>query len=246
MRIKLHVKHSTSPIAFADWCFMQYAFAENDRILELGCGNGAQWRGRVQTLPAGAVLALTDLSPGMVETVWQAYGAYPRVLAHRMDIQEIPYPAGSFDSVIANHMLYHVPDLPAALAEVRRVLRPNGVFYCTTNGEYSIHGYLHDALLRFDPTLDVFGETLSFTLQNGEAQLHKHFADVRLAAFPDSLRVTDTRDLIGWIVSSPFMQEFAPDAIARLFDWFEAIRIREGAILIPKETGMFVSHGQAT
>ncbi|MCE5343268.1 MAG: class I SAM-dependent methyltransferase [Eubacteriales bacterium] len=103
-RIKLHAKHSTSPTAFADWCFAQYSFSENDRILELGCGNGAQWCGRAGNLPAGAMLVLSDLSAGMVEAARQANAGHPRILAQQMDIQAIPYPAESFDRVIANHI----------------------------------------------------------------------------------------------------------------------------------------------
>jgi len=47
----------------------------------------------------------------------------------RIDVQAIPYNDASFDVVIANHMLYHVPDLPKALAEIRRVLRPGGLLH---------------------------------------------------------------------------------------------------------------------
>ena len=48
---------------------------------------------------------------------------------------EIPYEAHSFDAVIANMMLYHVPDIDRALAQIRRVLKPDGWFACAMNGE---------------------------------------------------------------------------------------------------------------
>ena len=64
----------------------------------------------------------------MVETVRAVYGGMPGVKAELIDIQQIPYPDGSFDTAIANFMLYHVPDLPRAIGEVRRVLRPGGRF----------------------------------------------------------------------------------------------------------------------
>ena len=44
----------------------------------------------------------------------------------KIDAQSIPYEKDSFDAVIANHMLYHVPDLARTLSEIRRVLRPEG------------------------------------------------------------------------------------------------------------------------
>ena len=46
------------------------------------------------------------------------------------DIQNLPYPDESFDVVIANMMLYHVPDIARGLSEVRRVLRRDGRFFC--------------------------------------------------------------------------------------------------------------------
>ena len=42
-----------------------------------------------------------------------------------LDLQALPFPEACFDAVIANHMLYHVPDRPRALAEVQRVLKPH-------------------------------------------------------------------------------------------------------------------------
>jgi len=45
----------------------------------------------------------------------------------RMDLLDIPYPTGSFDVVIANHVLEHVADDTRALAEIRRVLKQGGV-----------------------------------------------------------------------------------------------------------------------
>ena len=51
-----------------------------------------------------------------------------------LDAQALTYPAGAFDAVIANHMLYHVADKARAFAELRRVLVPGGRLYAATNG----------------------------------------------------------------------------------------------------------------
>ncbi len=61
------------------------------------------------------------------------------VVGHRADyrvadIRALPFEDESFDGVVANHMLYHVPDRPQALAEIRRVLRSAGRVFATTNG----------------------------------------------------------------------------------------------------------------
>ena len=51
-----------------------------------------------------------------------------------VDAQLIPYEKHTFNVVIANYMLYHVPDLAKALSEIRRVLQPKGRLYATTVG----------------------------------------------------------------------------------------------------------------
>ncbi len=52
---------------------------------------------------------------------------YPQTTdIEKMDILAIPYPAGRFDLVIANHVLEHVADDQAALVEIHRVLKPGG------------------------------------------------------------------------------------------------------------------------
>lgn len=55
------------------------------------------------------------------------------------DAQALPFADATFDAVIANHMLYHIPDLPRALAEIRRVLKPAGRFYASTIGREHMH-----------------------------------------------------------------------------------------------------------
>ncbi len=48
-RITLHTKYSTSKISVHDWFFEQYQLKPGCRILELGCGTGAQWDGRIES-----------------------------------------------------------------------------------------------------------------------------------------------------------------------------------------------------
>ena len=44
------------------------------------------------------------------------------------DIQNLPFPDGSFDVAVANWVLYHVQDRALAIAELARVLTPTGRF----------------------------------------------------------------------------------------------------------------------
>jgi ubiquinone/menaquinone biosynthesis C-methylase UbiE len=69
----------------------------------------------------GAVIGV-DLSAGMLERA-RAAGAWPLLQA---DAARLPLAAGSVDLVVSRGVLHHLPDVPAALAEWRRVLRPGG------------------------------------------------------------------------------------------------------------------------
>ena len=126
-RVALHARFSTSPIDWQRWVFDQLALPADARVLELGSGPGWLWRGNVERIPAGWTVTLSDFSPGMVETARAALAdSKPALRFEQIDAQAIPFEDATLDAVIANHMLYHVPDRAAALAEIRRVLVPGG------------------------------------------------------------------------------------------------------------------------
>ena len=75
-------------------------------------------------------MTLTDISPAMVDAAREQLDDVCGVKFEFADIQNLPYPDASFDVVIANMMLYHVPDIARGLSEVRRVLRRDGRFFC--------------------------------------------------------------------------------------------------------------------
>ncbi|MBA2446217.1 MAG: class I SAM-dependent methyltransferase [Nocardioidaceae bacterium] len=78
--------------------------------------------------PDDAVVA-TDLPLRFVElTAARGTNAYVA------DVMRLPWADSSFDAVVAMWMRYHVPDLHQGLAEIRRALRPGGVFVAATNG----------------------------------------------------------------------------------------------------------------
>jgi len=94
---------------------------EGERTLEVGAGLGTQIR--YERVPQ-AEWAAVDVRASMVE---QLRREFPDVRAHVADCQaELPFPDHAFDRVLAVHVLEHMPNLPPALYEIRRVLRPEG------------------------------------------------------------------------------------------------------------------------
>lgn len=241
IRINLHKKHSTNKQGFIPWLFEKYTFIDGSRILELGCGNATQWDNNISKLPSNCTLILSDFSDGMVKTAWERHGSNKNTIAQRIDIQNIPFPDDCFDMVIANHMLYHVPDLHKALFEVHRVLRKGGKFYSSTNGNGGMRTYLYDVRKMINPHIPELSSGFSFSLQNGKEMLNNYFAEVQRYDFEDSLHITETQDLIDWMRSTITISNYSEDDYDALYNFFEEIRTKEGAIDIPKEVGLFIS-----
>jgi ubiquinone/menaquinone biosynthesis C-methylase UbiE len=95
-------------------------------VLELAAGTGAF---TAAIAPEVGALIATDYAQAMVDALAARVRAagLTNVTCARVDLYELPYPAARFDAVVAANVLHLVPDLPAALASVRRVLRPDGV-----------------------------------------------------------------------------------------------------------------------
>lgn len=230
-RIGIHEKYSRNKQGFGPWIVSQYALSPGMAVLELGCGTGSMWRGA--TLPEGCRLTLTDLSEGMLETARANTAHLPEVDCRLADAQDIPFADGSFDVVIANMMLYHVPDIQRALGEIRRVLRPGGVFYAATYGEHGVT----------EAAAEMLGVRLEgnhrFTLQNGAEQLSRVFRQVERSLYDDALDVTDPADLVAYLRSMASMEVLTSVSDETLLAAFRA-RMTDGVLRLPKEYGLFI------
>jgi SAM-dependent methyltransferase len=153
------------------------------------------------------------------------------------DVQDLPFPDRSFDAVIANFMLYHVPDRPRALAEIHRVLGPTGRLYAMTNGARHMRE-LKDLVNSVAPGA-VRTEELGFSLENGAAQLASWFDHIHLARYPDTLIVTEAEPLLAYVRS--YMTAVSADQERALRARIEAELAVHGAVRIGKDSGMF--HG---
>jgi ubiquinone/menaquinone biosynthesis C-methylase UbiE len=136
-RANLHRLYSTSPHDWQAWVFDQMALQPGMAVLECGCGPGWLWRSNLDRIPPNCQITLSDFSDGMVAEAEAALAQSGHDFRFQtVNIEDIPFADNSFDVVVANHMLYHVPHLAAALAEVRRVLRPNGDFGKLSTGDF--------------------------------------------------------------------------------------------------------------
>jgi ubiquinone/menaquinone biosynthesis C-methylase UbiE len=95
-------------------------------LLDLCCGTGLVGAAGAQR---GALSTGLDFSPGMLA---RARANHPELRFDKGDAEALPYRDHSFDSVVSNFGLHHVPKPERAVAEAMRVLRPGGRFGFTT------------------------------------------------------------------------------------------------------------------
>jgi malonyl-CoA O-methyltransferase len=109
-----------------------FAFAPRV-VLDLGAGTGRASAALRRQYPRALVLAL-DLSPGMLRAAGRHLRPWRRFARVCADAQRLPLATASVDLVFSSLMLQWCEPPDAALAEVRRVLKPDGFFAFSTFG----------------------------------------------------------------------------------------------------------------
>ena len=146
-------------------------------------------------------MTLGDVSQGMVEQARRnlAESGHPFAFG-RFDAQAIPFSEGSFDAVIANHMLYHVPDRQRTYAEVQRVLKPGGHFYAAANSRDTM-GQIRELEARVGIAggAQGFHSSSAFFLESGAAVLAPWFSRIALHRQEEAPLVTEAQPLIEYI-----------------------------------------------
>lgn len=236
-RIDLHQRYSLNPYGWFPWLFDRLHFPDGSAILELGCGAGNLWLVNRARLVPGWRLTLSDFSPGMLGQARQNLATVYPINFSVIDAQAIPFESNRFEVVIANHMLYHVPDRPAALAEIRRVLKPGGRFYTSTIGMHHL-AEIAELVKRFDANLQWWGVQMNaFTIENGAEQLLPWFQNIQVDRYEDALLVTESQALVDYLVSGRLGV-----SIERLPDFTRFVQSefnqRQGSFYITKASGL--------
>ena len=239
-RAVIHQRFSTNPYGWFKGVFDTLLnLPDHTQILELGCGHGLLWKENIERIPAGWSITLSDLSSGMLDAAWRNLVVTGRAFKfEEIDAQSIPYADETFDAMIANHMLYHVPDRPKAIAEIKRVLKPDGRLIATTVGEHHMKEMM-DLYRRVHVSKTWESFANPFVLENGQEQLAPFYAQVRLSRYQDNLHVTEIEPILAYIRSSIRVTELSEQELVNLQQDLEKELKQKGSIFISKDSGLF-------
>lgn len=239
-RIALHRDFSTNPYPWQKWVYDQLEMSGTESVLEIGCGPANLWAENLGRSERPFQLFLSDLSTGMLQVASSRFPKSSMIHFLAADAQAFPFPSDSFNLVVANHMLYHVPDIQQSLAEIARVLKPDGRLAAATNGTKHMH-QLHTLLSELQPGYQSSALTRRFSLENAPGMLAEHFSHVELKEYHSHLHVTDGEALMRYIQSMWLVDPATSAAI------YEKARQRidnqiksHGYMQIDKSMGLFM------
>jgi SAM-dependent methyltransferase len=242
-RVALHAKHTVAEQPWFEWVADQLEWPPGGDVLEVGCGSGLLWTNIAPLLPE-LRLTLTDISEGMLDAATAAvapFGNLELVEARTADAQALPFDDDSFDVVVANHMLYHVPDRPRALRELARIVRTDGVLMAATNGARHLEQVSK-------ASREVFGwSTMDFVdrrfgRSTGGELLDVSFADVEWRAYPSALACDEPEDVYNFIASASSMQQATAQQMQALRDVIRRMFEEGGGVLrSANDSGCFLA-----
>ena len=201
----------------------------DETILDIGCGNG-MYLGVLRSRGHRGLICGGDFSAGMLRSAQPAAGAAPLLAS---DVQAIPFADDTFDVTLAMHMLYHVPDRPLAIRELRRVLRPGGVALVVTNSETHFQE-LDDLLVECAAAATNITRLparshIHFTAESGAQELAAEFSSVESRDFVSELAVDQVGPALDYARS---MSMFVADTEGQLDAVLEELERRVAASIV--------------
>ena len=207
-RQDIHLQYSVPKVDFPAWVITRIQWRGDESVLDVGSGSGTYFNALKGHLPNISYYGL-DRSAGMLAT----HNASAHLLT--ADAQHLPFADTTFDVVMANHMLYHVPDIDMAIREMKRVLKPGGIIVAATNSVQTMREFL--ALLNRGMLLlstpgnihrrPIQPDSMRFSLENGVRQLSKHFYAVVRHDLPGELIFPKVEPVMAYMESMRSLRE---------------------------------------
>ncbi len=243
-RIQLHHKYSLNKQGWFHWLYEQCHFHDGETVLEIGCGDGTLWTSNQTRFPSSLSVTLSDLSDGMLRdarrnlTENNIRSGFTFIAA---DAAALPFNDNSFDVVLANHVLFYCSDIGKVCDEIKRVLKPDGIFIASTYGKAHMQE-ISRLVADFDPRIVLSADKLyeRFGKENGGAYLAPLFPHTQWLDYEDGLFVTEAEPLISYILSCHGNQN--QYLLNRYGDFRSYVRQKvQHGFSVTKEAGIFIA-----
>lgn len=213
------------------------------RICEMGFGSGWLIQEMLQNLPEAELYAF-DQSASYVLNARSVLPA--RVHVIRGDMEELPFAHAAFDVIVTCWTLYFMQDIDAALAGMKRCLRPGGrLVAATVAPDHMIeHEDMATDAVRaagYEREPDM---SMRFDLETGEPYMRRHFRHVELRPWSGELALPDIESAMElWDAYTPDGLSSEVEPLARVeYERLAAERLRrDGTIRVRRHDGAFVA-----
>lgn len=243
VRIQTHEKYTQPKVDFLSFVLDQIAWTGQETVIDVGCGAG------VYVEPARkrcSIYYACDLSFGMLQDL-----SVPVLSRVNLDAQQLPFTDETADVILANHMLYHVPDQDAAVAAIYRVLKPGGYLLAATNSADNMPELteIRQAIIeKFAFSLPkLSGSRLNFNLENGHQVLERHFNSVVRRDLESALVFRSSQPVVDYInTSRDYYMGIKPGGVqwqtveAAIHEAVNGRIAKNGQFRVQKLTGVFV------
>ena len=196
------------------------------RVLDFGCGPGTITVGLAKAVEPGEVHGI-DLEGSQIDLARSAAqaGGHGNVTFHVGDVTDLPFEDDSFDAAHCHAVLMHIPDTPAVLSEVMRVLKPGGIV--SSREMFVSSSFLEPSDENTDAAWATFGRLLA--ANGGHPQLGRELKSTFLEAGFSDIHTGASFDFFGSAADVAFFHAF-------IMDWFYS----------PAVVGAAVKYGLAT
>ncbi len=133
-------------IAFLKQIVPTFHLKRGQKILDVGTGTGILIPFLLKAVGSTGYVAAVDYSEKMVEKCRAKYGKYPNVNIMVKEVENLPFPAETFDAITCFGLFPHLENKKKALCEMNRVLKPQGkliIAHALSSKEIASHH--HDA-----------------------------------------------------------------------------------------------------
>ncbi len=252
IRQETHARYTVPDRSFVDWVLDRVEWRGDEAVLDVGCGTGLYYDKLIEQQPN-----IRYVGMDLIDVMLRGHAGHDTGKGLLQgDAQQLPFATASFDVVMANHMLYHVDNVEIAVAELARVLRPNGVLIVAANSintmpEMQVLMRRAIVLLTRGGAAQVRAPELPsdrFALENGTRLLSRYFYAVVRHDLPSALVFPEVEPAMAYLESTRDLREASlpadvvwDDVMMIMRQQINQLVKHLGELVISKQAGVLIA-----